>query len=122
MPTQQFVGNTTRRLDLTCPIYHPNLTTFWFWNGILLDNATEQNLTRTSDDQVSLHGVYQCYVGLSDGQEFVAQSDLVTVTRVMPFGTYVHIHVCMHMCVWGGGAFSAGLCPWVMGSSPTSCR
>ena len=44
---------------------------------------------------------------------------------------YVDALVCMYMCVWGGGRGDlvakwfgslAHLDPWVMGSSPTTCR
>ncbi len=74
-------------MTLECPLFHPALTTVWFWNGTELVNSTEQSLNRSSNDPEILLGVYQCGLMMSDPFSAMGGQYIITVARVMPLGT-----------------------------------
>lgn len=90
-PSQQFIhwrnNNTIHSVHISCPMQLPFRTISWFRNGVRLVNATERDLSRSSSDPAMLYGVYQCLVRSPE----LESRDILTVTRVMPYGMYTHL-------------------------------
>ena len=92
-PRQIFIDNSTRAINLTCPLHHPLLPTVWFWNGVKLVNATERNLVTTSVEPERLYGMYQCLVGSLEPDPYLnGRNDIISVARAMPYGKILAVY------------------------------
>ena len=76
----------THCVNITCPIPQNITPVHWFWNGIELENDTDHDLERCSNDPYQLYGIYQCLAGLRGEYEQVLERDVGVVARVLPYG------------------------------------